>query len=125
MTPQLHERSMAFLNRIRLRVVVFVIGIPLAAFGAISLGPAWMALPLFGVAVAAMTMTVNKATQRLGQHACLTCGHELGALPAHDNGIICPSCGALNQHKPPLLAMLPAEDDPSQEADDGDDRQTA
>lgn len=98
---------MTWLGRIRLRVVVFVIGIPLAAVGAISLGPTWLALPLLGVAVAAVTMTVSRLTERLDAHTCWTCGHDLAGEPPHEHGIVCPDCGSLNQHNPrTLLARL-------------------
>lgn len=109
--------GMAWVNKLRLRVIVFVIGIPLAAFGAISLGPAWLTLPLMGVAFAAMTMTVSKLTQRLAQHVCLTCGKDLKGIPAHEHGIICPGCGSLNQHNPAAFALaahLPDIKDPAE-----------
>ncbi|MDX2115103.1 MAG: hypothetical protein SFZ24_05705 [Planctomycetota bacterium] len=95
---------MAWVHKIRLRLIVFVIGIPLAAFGAISLGPAWMALPIVGVAVAAMTMTVSKLTQRLGEGVCLTCGQSIRDIPPLEHGVVCPSCGSLNQHRPGMVA---------------------
>lgn len=106
-----------WLWRLRLRVIVFVIGIPLAAFGAISLGPAWITLPIVGMAFAAVTVSVNKLTQRLAQQVCWTCGSDLTGLPAHEHGIACPSCGSLNQHNPDAaaLVLLPAAD-----ADDAD-----
>ncbi len=103
MTSEQPQRAstMTWLTSLRLRVVVFVIGIPLAAFGAITLGPAWLALPLIGVAVAAVTMTVSRLTERLALHICLTCGSDLAGEPPNEHGIICPHCGALNQHNPP------------------------
>lgn len=92
------QNGMAWLNRIRLRVIVFVIGIPLAAVGAISLSPAWLTLPLVGMAFAAVTMSVSKLTSRIAQDTCLTCGGNLVGQPQSENGVICPHCGALNLH---------------------------
>lgn len=96
---------MAWVTRVRLRVIVFVIGVPLAAFGAITLGPAWLTLPIVGVAVAVVTVSVNKLTQRLGGSVCFTCGEEIGDVPPGEHGKVCPGCGALNQHRPPTLAQ--------------------
>ena len=109
-TTPAHERTKPWLNRIRIRVAVFVIGIPLAAFGVISLSPAWLMLPLVGVAVASLTMTVNKLTHRLGGHTCLTCGGDLANLAAYEHGVICPACGALNQHRPQMLTLERRDD---------------
>lgn len=114
---------MTWVSQLRLRVVVFVIGIPLAAFGAISLGPAWLAVPLLGVAVAAVTMTVSRLTERLDAQTCWTCGHDLAGEPPHEHGIVCPDCGSLNQHHPRvLLAQLeqlrPGAQDRTDEGDE-------
>lgn len=88
---------MAWVNAVRLRVIVFVIGIPLAIFGAISIGPAWLTLPLVGVAFAAVTMTVSRLTNRLDESICWTCGTSLVNVPANEHGKVCPECGSLNQ----------------------------
>lgn len=98
--------GMAWVSRIRLRAIVIVIGIPLAAFGLISLSPAWLALPVVGVAFAAVTMTMSKLTQRLGESVCWTCGQTLKDLPAGEHGRVCPACGSLNQHNPAAPARL-------------------
>ena len=118
MTTSASERTKPWLSRIRIRVAVFVIGIPLAAFGVISLSPAWLMLPLVGVAVASLTMTVNKLTHRLGAHTCLTCGGDLANLAANEHGVVCPTCGALNQHHAQELALerRGAEPDDQQQA---------
>ncbi len=99
-TPQPSKSRLAWVTRIRLRVIVFIIGVPLAAFGAISLGPAWLTLPIVGVAVAVVTMSVNKITQRLGDSICWTCGSDLTTVRPGEHGKICPACGSLNQHRP-------------------------
>lgn len=113
--PSPMHHGMAWVNRLRLRLVVFVIGIPLAAWGAISIGPAWLALPLVGMAVACVTVSVNRLTQRMTAHTCLTCGGDLSGITPHEHGIACPACGALNQHNP-ALAMTPPQQqtDPSE-----------
>lgn len=87
-------------------MVVFIIGIPLAALGAISFGPAWIALPIVGVAFAAVTVSVSKLSQRLGESRCFTCGESIKDVPAGAHGKVCPGCGSLNQHNPMLLASL-------------------
>ncbi|MBL8744788.1 MAG: hypothetical protein JNK58_00370 [Phycisphaerae bacterium] len=101
---RMKELGMAWVTQVRLRVIVFVIGVPLAAFGAITLGPAWLTLPIVGVAVAVVTVSVNKLTQRLGEGVCFTCGQGLRDVPPGEHGKVCPGCGALNQHRPMMLA---------------------
>ncbi len=77
---------------------MFVIGVPLATLGVISLTPAWLTLPLVGMAVAVVTVTVDKLTGRISATTCLTCGRDLASEPVDEHGVVCPSCGALNQH---------------------------
>lgn len=96
--------GMAWVTRLRLRAIVFVIGVPLAAFGAISLGPAWLTLPIVGVAVAVVTVSLNKLTARLGESVCWTCGTGIKDVPPGEHGKVCPNCGSLNQHNPAQLA---------------------
>lgn len=101
----LHDKGMTWLGRARLRLIVYVIGIPLAAFGVISLSPAWLTLPVVGVALAAVTMTVNKTANRVIGERCWTCGQSIKGEPAGEQGIVCPCCGALNQFNPRFLAL--------------------
>ena len=91
------ESSMTWRSKLKIRAWVFVIGVPLAVVGVISISPAWLTFPLVGVAVAAVTMTVNKVGQRLSQPTCWTCGEDLTNEDPAEHGIACPSCGALNQ----------------------------
>jgi len=91
---------MTWLGRLRLRVIVLLVGVPLAVLGAVSIGPAWMTLPLVGVAFAAITLTVSKTAQRLGEMCCWTCGAELCVESTSEHGIVCAECGSLNQHFP-------------------------
>lgn len=90
------HQGLTWLGKIRLRAIVFVIGVPLAVMGAISLSPAWLTVPLVGVALAAVTMSLSKITSRLGEAVCLTCGHDLQGLPPGEHGVACPNCGGLN-----------------------------
>jgi hypothetical protein len=91
------DSSMTWRSKLKIRAWVFVIGVPLAIVGVISISPAWLTFPLVGVAVAAVTMTVNKVGQRLSQPTCWTCGEDLREEAPAEHGIVCPSCGALNQ----------------------------
>jgi len=99
------KRGLTWLGRLRLRLIVFVIGIPLAAFGIITIGPAWLTLPVVGVALAAVTMTVNKTAGRIIGERCWTCGENIKGEPAGEQGVVCPECGALNQFNPMHLAI--------------------
>ncbi|MGP1346863.1 MAG: hypothetical protein ACTS3F_09400 [Phycisphaerales bacterium] len=103
------SRGLSWLRTLRLKVLAYTIAIPLAAWGAIALTPAWAALPIVGVAVAAVTMTVNKMTQRLGRVTCWTCGADLSGSPEFVVGVICDACGAVNQHRP-ATAKVPADE---------------
>ncbi len=110
------ERSkrlvMSWRSRLRLRALVFVIGVPLAALSAITFSPAWLALPLVGVAFAAVTVTVNRMSQRLIDPVCWTCGQDLKAEPGTEHGVVCPECGSLNQSfQLSLLEPAPRPDD--------------
>lgn len=102
---------MTLLGRIRLRLFVFIIGVPLAAFGAIAIGPSWLALPVIGAAFYAVAMGVNKASQRL-QSSCWTCGQSLVDEPGCEHGVACPSCGSLN----PSIALVRL-DEPDDDAE--------
>jgi len=89
---------MTFIGKIRLRLFAFIIGAPLAVFGAVSLGPTWLALPVAGVAFIALSRTVNKTALRLAQRpACWTCGSDLSGRAVGAHGVDCPRCGTLNE----------------------------
>lgn len=103
------SRGLSWLRTLRLKVLAYTIIIPLAAWGAIALSPAWAAIPLVGVAVAAVTMTVSKMTMKLGRVTCWTCGADLSGSPESPVGVICDGCGSINQHRP-MTAQAPAED---------------
>ena len=88
---------MSWRSRVHVRTLVMAVGIPLALLSAISFSPAWLTLPLVGVAFAAVTMTVNKIGQRLNEPVCWTCGRDLAGEPGSEHGRVCPECGSLNQ----------------------------
>lgn len=111
MIENLKHRGITWVSRLRLRAIVFVIGIPLAALGAISFGPGWLALPLVGVAFAAVTVTLNKIGHRVDQRVCWTCGSDLSGEPVAEQGVACPNCGSLHQHNPALANAEPVDDD--------------
>lgn len=92
-------------TKLRLRAWVFVIGVPLAVWGAIAAAPAWLALPLVGVGLTAVVAAVNSVGSRLSARSCWTCGHDLSREAPGEQGIACPCCGSLNQFNPRLLAM--------------------
>ncbi len=110
------DRSMTWRSKLKIRAWVFVIGVPLAVVGVISISPGWLTVPLVGVAVAAVTMTVNKVGARLTQRTCWTCGHDLSGEAPAEQGIACPACGALNQF---YLARAAPPDEP--DFGEGDD----
>lgn len=100
------KSGMTWRGKLRLRALVFVLGVPLAVIGMISISPAWLTLPLVGVAVAAVTVTVNAAGQKLAQRTCWTCGSDLRNEPPSEHGIACPKCGSLNQFRVSLFAKV-------------------
>lgn len=120
--------GMTWLGRMRLRLFATIIGVPLAVFGVLSIGPGWLTIPLVGVAIAAVTVTVNKTTNRIVGERCWTCGTSLHGEPAGEQGVVCPDCGSLNQFNPRHLALGDAPDesyDFTLEHDDVDDADEA
>ncbi len=102
--------GLTFAGKIRLRVFAYTVATVLAVWGAIALSPAWAMLPLVGVAVAAVTMTVNKVTARLARPTCWTCGFDLSAESPTPHGITCPDCGSLNLNPDPTVTLADADD---------------
>ena len=105
-------------GKVKVRAMVWAIGIPLAAWCAIVLSPAWLTLPVIGVALTALGVSVSKVTRNVDQAVCWTCGGDLSAEDAFEHGMVCPSCGALNQHAPTRLALHVDEEN----ADQSDER---
>lgn len=88
------------IGKVRLRVLAFMVGVPLAALAAILLTPGWLTLPVVGVAVYTMAMGVKQATTRLEHPLCWTCEADLSGLAISEHGVPCPGCGALNAIEP-------------------------
>ncbi len=103
--------SMTWIGKARLKLAVIVIGAPLAAFGAISVGPAWLTLPVIGATFYVLAIGVNKTSNRVASSKCWTCGHDLSALSVDgEHGVPCPSCGTLNQHLAYTVTGTPADE---------------
>ncbi|MEK6702770.1 MAG: hypothetical protein AABZ53_10940 [Planctomycetota bacterium] len=85
-------------SRIRRRALVWVVGIAVAAVVAISLTtiPTW---PIVGIAVLAAATAVNTIASRLHTDTltCLRCGEGLAGEKPGTYGVICKSCGSINQ----------------------------
>lgn len=91
-------KGLTWLGKMRLWAAVVVVGVPLVCFGVLSIGASW--IPVVGVAVA---VTISKLGARFETNTCWTCGDNLAQEDAGVHGVICPKCGALNQHNPGLL----------------------
>ncbi len=92
---------MAWMHKLRLRVLAVLVGAGLCVLALVS----WAALPVWpviGVALATAAMVVNTMTHKLAQPACMSCGKNLTGEPIGLYGIICPDCGAITQS-----SMLP------------------
>ena len=107
---------MTLLGKVRLRVLVFAIGVPLAAATTIAMAPSWIALPIVGVAMYTLAVGVKKATGRLHESVCWTCGTSLAGRPGGAHGVECPGCGTLNA---PADELEP--DEALAHVDDGDE----
>ncbi len=97
-----------WVDRFRLRALAWVVGIALCALATISLTtlPAW---PVVGVAIAFAAVAVNTVASRLDVPSCLACGHRIESEPAGEHGVVCPSCGSVND-RPGLTRRLAERD---------------
>ena len=102
-------RRVRWVDRFRLRALGWVVGIALCALATISLTtvPAW---PVVGVAIAVAVVALNTVTARLNVPSCLVCGESVAEEPAGEHGVVCPSCGAVND-RPGAVAQLEAPND--------------
>ncbi len=88
------ERRRAWILRARLRALAYVAAITTGAVATITIiGAPW--LPVVGVVVAALAVTVSKVAKGLDHPTCLTCGEDLRDQPVGVYGIACPKCGAV------------------------------
>ncbi len=97
-TRSVGRRPLDWLHRVRFRAFATVLAVAITAFGLI----AWMALPalpVIGVAVAAVAMAINTVTARLNEPSCRDCGSDLTGEALSEYGVVCPNCGLIN---PPL-----------------------
>ncbi|MCC6661332.1 MAG: hypothetical protein IT437_10645 [Phycisphaerales bacterium] len=86
---------MNWVHKLRLRAFALLVAGTLAAIGIASMAalPVW---PVLGVAVAVVTLVVNRAASRLDSPTCLSCGASLAAQSRGEHGIICPGCGSIS-----------------------------
>ena len=86
---------MNWVHKLRLRVFALLVAGTLAAIGIASVlsAPVW---PVLGVAVAVVTLVVNRVASRLDSATCLSCGSDLASQPRGEHGIICPGCGSIS-----------------------------
>jgi predicted RNA-binding Zn-ribbon protein involved in translation (DUF1610 family) len=108
---------MTWIGWLKLRALAWTVAILAAIVAAIMMvGVPW--LPVVGVGVAALVVSINKLAHRLDRPHCLACGHSLENQPTGAHGIACPDCGAINL---PRLAGA-ADEAPIASPDDaGDD----
>ena len=96
---QLAQTGRSFIGGLRLRAFIWVLGIALCTFAAVTFGAiSW--IPAVGVAVAAAAMSLNKLAARLSRPTCMGCGHDLSGQVLATWGRVCPECGALEMPRP-------------------------
>lgn len=90
------SRGPRWLGRLRRRALALGLAIGLTAWGVVAFTtlPLW---PIVGVAVAALAVGVNSLTFRMREAVCFECGASLSGQPAGEYGVICQSCGSLNE----------------------------
>ena len=87
--------SRAWILRARYKAFAYAAAIAVGAFATITvIGAPW--LPVVGVAVAALAVSVSNLTKGLAEPRCLACGKGLENEPAGVHGVACPGCGAVN-----------------------------
>lgn len=83
---------------LRRRAATWAFAIAALAVTAISIAglPAW---PVVGVAVLCVATAVNSLAARLqtDRLTCLGCGEDVTKQPAGTYGVVCPTCGSINQ----------------------------
>lgn len=88
--------TLAWMRKLRLRALAYVLGLGLATMAMISLTsiPVW---PIVGVAVACVAVALNSIGSRLDRPVCYSCGQDIGSEPIGVHGRICPGCGSINE----------------------------
>jgi len=99
---------LAYIARTKLKVLAWLLGITLATIGSVSLAGLPL-LPMLGVAVAAVAVSISKATGRLGKPTCYHCGTDLSDEPVGTHGVVCTHCGSIHMRQP--------AEDPSHDAE--------
>lgn len=92
---------MAWMHRIRMRTLAFVVGVVIAGFG-VAAAFTLPLIPVLGFAVAAAAVVVNQMASRLSHPTCYGCGRDIVGLDAGAYGVECPDCGAITQCLPRL-----------------------
>lgn len=89
------DDPMPWFKKVRLQAFALLVGAGLTALAIASIlsVPAW---PVLGVAFAAVAFCVHSMASRLSEPVCLTCGTNLSSEPSGERGVICKSCGTLN-----------------------------
>ena len=107
------DTGRAWISSLRLRALIWVVGIALATTAAILLTSAsWV--PVVGVAIAAAAVSINKVAAKLSKPVCWGCGHDLTGVPVGEHGGLCPNCGSVHQPRP-RRAAADAAIDPDRE----------
>ncbi|MGQ0627479.1 MAG: hypothetical protein ACT4PL_05185 [Phycisphaerales bacterium] len=111
------DTGQAFISRLRLRALIWVVGIALATIAAVLFTSiSW--IPAISVAFAAAAVSVSKVAARLSRPVCWTCGHDLTGQPLGGLGgwgAACPNCGAIHMPRPDQVAGAQVEQQVEQE----------
>ena len=114
------DTGAAWISRLRLKALFWVLAIALAAWATVALTSiAWV--PIVGVAAVAAAVSINRLAERLSHPTCWSCGTDLRGRPLGEHGAVCPSCGALHMPLPDAAgrhALAASQNDPSEPADD-------
>ena len=91
-------RGLSYLRRLRLRVFAVIAAGAVATVGLVSF-LALPPIPVVGVALITVAAVVNTMTSRLSTAVCWSCGEDLAGAKAGVHGVMCESCGAVNQQR--------------------------
>lgn len=97
---QLVDTGQAWISRLRVKALAWILGIALAAIAMVSfVGGAWV--PVVGVALAAAAVSVHRIAAGLDRPRCMNCGHDMSDKVVGMHGVPCPKCGSLHHPLPP------------------------